>query len=126
MADEYNGPVTVEANDGTQNTLDNINVWGQSNMLVEMVKDTDPGNTIPLAGVSPGALDKTVEYMNQMAKWKEESPTEEDRKKWIDDYKEGLAPQDQLSLLFQTITAANFMELNSLLDELCKIIFPLP
>eukprot|EP01048_Picozoa_sp_COSAG05_P002703 COSAG05_NODE_116_length_17986_cov_348.987534_2_plen_84_part_00 len=66
MGDEYTGPVTVAADDGTEKTLENIEVWSQSETIMEMVKDTDPGDTIPLASVGKEALEKTVEYMEQV------------------------------------------------------------
>ena len=66
MGDEYTGPVTVAADDGTEKTLENIEIWSQSETIMEMVKDTDPGDTIPLASVGKEALEKTVEYMEQV------------------------------------------------------------
>jgi hypothetical protein len=66
--------------------------------------DTDPGDTIPLASVGKDALDKTVEYMEQMAKFKADGTSEEDKQAWIDTYKKAMEPQDQLPLLFQTMT----------------------
>ena len=57
MGDNYTGPVTVLADDGTTKVLDNKNVWEKSETILEMVGDTDPGDVIPLASVSKEALD---------------------------------------------------------------------
>lgn len=122
MGDDYTGAVTVAADDGTERELANYEIWSQSETIMEMVKDTDPGDTIPLASVGKDALDKTVEYMEQMAKFKADGTSEEDKQAWIDTYKKALEPQDQLPLLFQTMTAANFMNVKTLLDELCKFV----
>ena len=122
MGDEYTGPVTVAADDGTERVLEGLDVWGQSETITEMVKDTDPGDIIPLASVGKDALDKTVEYMQKMAEFKQAGTSDEDKQRWIDDYKKAMEPQDQLPLLFQTMTAANFMNVKTLLDELCKFV----
>lgn len=118
MGDDYTGPVTVAADDGSVRVLADINVWQQSVTIMEMVKDADPEQTIPLASVPKEALDKVVEYMEKMA----EAASDEDKQTWINDYKKSMEAQDQLHLLFQTMTAANFMNVKTLLDELCKFV----
>ena len=60
MGDDYTGPVTVKAGDGSERELKDINVWGQSETILEMVKETDSGDIIPLASVPKEALDKVV------------------------------------------------------------------
>ena len=121
-AEDEEGPVKVAAEDGTELEL-SPGVWEQSETIVEMAAGADPGVTIPLPGVGKDALEKTVEYMEQMAKFKAEGTSEEDKKAWIDNtYKKAMEPKDQLPLLLQTINAANFMNVNSLLDELCKFV----
>jgi len=122
MGDDYTGPVKVAADDGTERELANHDVWSQSETIAEMVKDTDPGDTIPLASVGKEALDKTIEFMDKMAEFKTAGTSEEDKTQWIDEYKKKMEPQDQLPLLFQTMTAANFMNVKTLLDELCKFV----
>ena len=123
MGDEYTGPVKVADDEGTERVLENKDVWGQSETIMEMVKDTDPGNTIPLASVPKEALDKVVEYMEKMAEFKDERTSDEDKQEWIDGtYKKSMEAQDKLPLLFQTMTAANFMNVETLLDELCKFV----
>jgi S-phase kinase-associated protein 1 len=87
-----------------------------------VLADTDPGDTIPLASVGKEALDKTVEYMEKMAAFKTEGTSDEDKLAWVGDYKKTMEAQDQLPLLFQTMTAANFMNVKTLLDELCKFV----
>ena len=122
MGDDYTEPVTVAADDGSERELKDINVWQQSETIMEMVKDTDPGETIPLASVSKDALDKVVEYMEQMAAFKTENTSDEDKQAWINEYKKTMEAQDQLPLLFEMMTAANFMNVKTLLDELCKFV----
>ena len=122
MGDDYTGPITVVADDGSERVLADINVWGQSETISEMIKDTDPGDAIPLASVSPGALNKAIEYMEKMAAFKAEGTSDEDKNAWIGDYKKTMKAQDQLPLLFQTMTAANFMNVKTLLDELCQFV----
>lgn len=122
MGDDYTGPVTVAADDGSERVLKDINVWQQSETILEMVKDTDPGDTIPLASVPKEALDKAVEYMEKMAAFKADGTTDEDKQQWISEYKKTMEAQEQLPLLFQTMTAANFMNVKTLLDELCKFV----
>ena len=75
-----------------------------------------------MASVGKDALSKTVEYMEKMAEFKQNATSDEDKQRWIDDYKKAMEPQDQLPLLFQTMTAANFMNVKPLLDELCKFV----
>jgi len=125
MGDDYTGPVTVLADDGTTKDLANKNVWSQSETILEMVGDTNPGDTnptIPLPSVPKEALDKVVEYMEMMAKFKADSTPDEDKQQWVSEYKKSMEPQDQLPLLFQTMTAANFMNVKDLLDELYKFV----
>ena len=38
MGDDYSGPVTVAADDGSERVLANIDVWSQSETIMEMVK----------------------------------------------------------------------------------------
>ena len=122
MEDNYTGPVIVAADDGSERVLAEINVWQQSETIVEMVKDADPSDTIPLASVSKEALDKTVEWMEKMAAFKAEGTSDEDKLMWINEYKKTMEAKDKLPLLFQTMTAANFMNIKLLLDELCKFV----
>ena len=122
MGDDYTGPVTVAAADGSERVLADINVWQQSETIAEMVKDTDSGDTIPLASVPSEALDKVVEYMEQMAAFKAGGASDEDKQQWVSEYKKTMEAQDQLPLLFQTMTGANFMNVKTLLDELCKFV----
>ncbi len=93
-----------------------------SNSAAAVLADTDPGDTIPLASVPKEALDKTVEYMEKMAGFKADGTSDEDKQQWVSEYKKTMEAQDQLPLLFQTMTAANFMNVKTLLDELCKFV----
>jgi S-phase kinase-associated protein 1 len=85
-----------------------------------MVKDTNPGDTIPLAAVPIEALNKVVDYMEKMAAFKADGTSDKEVQQWVSDYKKTMEAQDKLPLLFQTMTAANFMNVRTLLDELCK------
>jgi hypothetical protein len=78
MGDDYTGPVTVQAEDGSERVLADINVWQQSETITEM-KDTDSGDTIPLTNVPKEALDKVVEYMEKMAQFKKDGASDEDK-----------------------------------------------
>jgi hypothetical protein len=122
MGDDYKGPVTVAADDGSERVLNDINLWSQSETILEMVKDTDPSDTIPLAGVDKETLDKVVEWMEKMAAFKVDDTSGVDKAVWISDYKKTMEAQDQLPLLFQTMNAASFMNIKLLLDELCKFV----
>ena len=119
MGDDYQGPVTVAADDGTEKVLSDKDAWAQSETIFEMVKDVDPGDTIPLASVPKEALDKVVEYMEKMAAFKKDSTSDVDKQAWVNKYKEYMEAQDKL---FQTMEAANFMIVKTLLDELCKFV----
>lgn len=122
MGDDYTGPVTVQAEDGSERVLADINVWQQSETITEMVKDTDPSDTIPLVTVPKEALYKVFEYMEKIAAFKADRASDEDKQQWVSEYKKTMEAQDQLPLLFQTMTAANFMNVKTLLDELCKFV----
>jgi len=60
--------------------------------------------------------------MEKMAAFKADGTSDEDKQQWVTEYKQTMGNQDQLPLLFQTMTAANFMQVKSLLDELCKFV----
>jgi len=122
MGDDYQGPVTVAADGGTEKVLSDKDAWSQSETIFEMVKDVDPGDTIPLASVTKEALDKVVEYMEKMAAFKKDGTSDEVKLAWKAEYKKTMEAQDQLPLLFQTMEAANFMTVKTLLDELCKFV----
>ena len=121
MGDDYTGSVTVATADGSERVLDD-SLWSQSETIKVMIVDTDPGDTIPLASVGPEALDKVVEWMEKMATFKEDDTSDEDKQTWINEYKETMTAQEQLPLLFSTMNAANFMNVEKLLDELCKFV----
>jgi len=44
MGDDYSGPVTVAADDGSERVLANIDVWSQSETIMEMVKGAPQEN----------------------------------------------------------------------------------
>jgi hypothetical protein len=122
MGDDYTGPVTVQVEDGSERVLADKNVWGQSGTIKSMVEDIGPGGTIPLTTFPKEALDKVLEYMEQMAQFKADGASDEEVQQWVSEYKKTMEAQDQLPLLFQTMTAANFMNVETLFDELCKFV----
>jgi S-phase kinase-associated protein 1 len=122
MGDDYKGPVTVMTDDGSERVLADDSIWSQSETIPEMVRDTDPGDTIPLASVSKEELAKVVEWMEKMAAFKADGTSDEEQEAWKNRYKGSMAAQDQLPLLFQVMNAANFMAVKPLLDELCKFV----
>merc|ERR1712166_1250121 len=71
---------------------------------------------------NPEALEKTVVWMEEIAKMKKEGKSDEDKASWVEGYKKTMEKQEDLPLLFQTMTAANFMNVKELLDELCKFV----
>ena len=131
MGDDYTGPVTVAADDGSERVLEyggendkdtkSILVWEQSETIMEMVKDTDPGDVIPLPSVPKEVLDEVVEYMEKMAAFKDTGTPDNDKQQWVSEYKNTMEEKG-LPLLFQTMTAANFMNVKTLVDELCKFV----
>ena len=50
MGDDYSGPVTVAADDGSERVLANIDVWSQSETIMEMVKGAPQENRTPFSG----------------------------------------------------------------------------
>ena len=121
MGDDYKGPVTVADDENNERSLEH-DVWSQSITIAEMVRDTDPGQQIPLASVGKEELVKVVEWMEKMAAFKADGTSDEEQETWKNEYKESMAAQDQLPLLFQVMNAANFMIVKPLLDELCKFV----
>jgi S-phase kinase-associated protein 1 len=122
MGDDYTGPVTVADDAGAERVLADDSVWSQSETIMEMVKDTDPGDRIPLASVGTDELAKVVEWMEKMAEFKATDASDEDERNWINEYKRSMEPQDKLPFLFQVMNAANFMIVKPLLNELCKFV----
>ena len=59
-----------------------------------------------MASVGNEALAKTVEYMEKMAEFKADGTSDEDKLAWVGEYKKAMEPQDQLPLLFQTMTVS--------------------
>ena len=68
------------------------------------------------------ALTKTVVWMEAIARMKKEGKSEEDKQAWIASFGTPLETQHAFPLLMQTMTAANFMDVKALLDELCKCV----
>ena len=75
---------------------------------------------VMVSGCSKAAMMKLLEFsagLRAMA-----DATDEDKLAWVGEYKKSMEPQDQLPLLFQTMTAANVVGHKVLLDELCKFV----
>ena len=118
MGEDYTGTVTVAPADGTNSELANYEIWSQSDTIMEMVKDTDPRDTIPRASVTKDGLNKVVEYMEMMAKFKADGTREDDKEATIDTYKKSLV--SPVPLFFQTMVDATFMGVKTLIDELSE------
>ena len=103
MGDDYTGPVTVavrrpEEEAEIKKVLADKDVWGNSETITEMVKDTDPGDTIPLVTVDEEALDKVVEYMEIIAGYRKSEATEAATKKKAKEARETLNKLESLPL----------------------------
>ena len=75
---------------------------------------------VMVSGCSKVSMMKLLEFsagLQAMA-----DATDEDKLAWVREYKKTMEPQDQLPLLFQTMTTANFVGHKVLLDELCKFV----
>ena len=58
--------------------------------------------------------------MTAIASMKKAGTSQEDKQAWVTRFKKTMETHDELPLLFQTMTAASFMNVKALLDELCK------
>ena len=111
--------LTVYDNEGGNRILDNENVWSQSETIMNMVDRTEDGIPFPLG---KDELNKVVEWMEKMATFKTDGTSDEGKRVWINEYLGSMDSQDQLPLLFKTMTAANYMGVRDLLDQLCKFL----
>ena len=66
------------------------------------------------------AMMKLLEYTRCMKHMDNSGASDEEKAEFVAEYKKSMEPQDQLPLLFQTMTAANQVGCTTLLDELCK------
>eukprot|EP01051_Picozoa_sp_SAG22_P015753 SAG22_NODE_2108_length_2993_cov_7.220654_2_plen_144_part_00 len=81
----------------------------------------DPGTIVPLQ-VSATGLAKVVEYLEKSSELKLSGSADADMAAWADEWKEPFDQRAQLPLLFQTMTAANYLNVAPLVDELCAFV----
>jgi len=72
MGDDYIGAVTVGDEVGGTLSLKNISLWGQSDTIMEMVMEADPGEAIPLDRASAEMLIHVKKMMEIVAGQEEE------------------------------------------------------
>ena len=75
---------------------------------------------VMVPGCSKVSMMKLLEFSAGLRRMAD--ATDGDKLAWVADYKKSMEPQDQLPLLFQTMTTANFVGHKVLLDELCKFV----
>ena len=81
------------------------------------------GETVRLVMKSSrAAMMKLMEYTGTLKQLRDSGATAEEQRAFVLSYKKSMEPQDQLPLLFQTLTAANHAGCNALLDELCQLV----
>ena len=71
---------------------------------------------------SRAAMVKLMEYTRSTNRMENSGATDEEMLAFVTEYKKTMETQDQLPLLFQTMTAANVTGCGRLLDELCKFV----
>lgn len=103
--------VTIVSSDDVSFKVDK-NVAEKSETIRHLIEDTGISEPIKLPSVDGKILQKILEY----AKYHHEHPSEdEDVKKWDQEF----IPSHQ-DELFSIILGANYLDMNSLLDLLCK------
>lgn len=117
--------VTLVSADGKSMQV-NVEAVKISQTIKHLIDDAGTENAIPLPNVSGLALEKIVEYMNYYANSKpvEEKSENENESKRTDDISEWdknfCAVTQQF--LFELLLAANYLDIKSLLDLICKIV----
>jgi len=116
--------ITLQSHDGqTFNVSDSTGIAAMSATIKNLLEDADPGHPVPLPNVDGKILSKIVEY----CKYHAEHPTQvEDDKtnKKTDD----IVPWDldfckvDQSTIFELILAANYLDIQDLLDLMCKTV----
>jgi hypothetical protein len=115
--------ITLVVIDGTKVTVP-LSVANNSKMIRNLIADVGIDNLadIPLAGVSLEVCQKVIQYMSSHQN--EPDPTEDDgpcarRTDNITDQDREFA-NVSTQMLFELILAANYMDVKSLLDLMCK------
>eukprot|EP00184_Porphyridium_aerugineum_P008444 CAMPEP_0184691920 /NCGR_PEP_ID=MMETSP0313-20130426/609_1 /TAXON_ID=2792 /ORGANISM="Porphyridium aerugineum, Strain SAG 1380-2" /LENGTH=154 /DNA_ID=CAMNT_0027149699 /DNA_START=295 /DNA_END=759 /DNA_ORIENTATION=+ len=88
-----------------------------STMVSNLLEDTSAEDIIPLPNVEAGILAKVIEYCRYHHMLQANPQTEEEVEKWNKDFVRVDKPT-----LFQLILAANYMDIQSLLDLTCKTV----
>ena len=116
MAEDTYPDVKVQAEGGQEFVIPGAAIE-QSDTIKEMLQETDADSVIPLPSVKPEALSKVLEYMQYHVSSAKDGVSEDAIQAWEEKYVDM-----DLTLLFQTMTAANFMAVKKLLDLLCKTV----
>lgn len=116
---DYQGPVTIIAN-GEERVLA-ADVWPQSTTLSTMIEGADPSECIPMQ-MSWGApaLAKCIEFMEAAALFEREAAVAEDRELWRAAWVLPFSEQSALPLLFQTMSVANYLGVQLVVDTLAR------
>ncbi|KAA8534428.1 hypothetical protein F0562_031945 [Nyssa sinensis] len=103
--------VGPKSSDGEEFVVDEF-VAIQSITIKNMVEDNCASNTIPIPNIDSKTLAMLIEYCKKHA---DETITAEDLKQFDSEFVE----KDQ-AILYHLLLAANYLNIPSLLDELCK------
>ncbi|KAA8534446.1 hypothetical protein F0562_031963 [Nyssa sinensis] len=102
--------LTLKSSDGEEFVVDEF-VAIQSITIKNMVEDNCASNTIPIPNIDGKTLAMLIEYCKKHA---DETITAEDLKQFDSEFVE----KDQ-AILYHLLLAANYLNIQSLLDELC-------
>ena len=110
--------ITLVTNDGIKKEVSKDLIM-KSGLVKNTIQDFPEGNEIPLNEVKGDILDKILEYMTHYEK---EEPQEIANPLKSNDFKKCVSEWDynfinqELNIVFEIMTAANFMDIPSLLD----------
>ncbi|KAL5577469.1 hypothetical protein UlMin_019168 [Ulmus minor] len=111
----YGRKITLKSSDGETFEVDEA-VGSESQTIKHMIEDDCADNAIPLPNVTSKMLSKVIEYCKKHV----ETPKPDDNdelKAWDADF----VKVDQATL-FDIILAANYLNINSLLDLTCQTV----
>lgn len=115
--------ITLESNDKKQFEVSEAaaRVSGQ---LREMIESGSAEGVVPLPNIAAATLERVVQYLNKHAEPAANrrnkalrSAAEKELKKWNAEFVDGLGTDDAF---FDLIVAADYLEIDELLDEGCK------
>ncbi|EYU37960.1 hypothetical protein ABFS82_02G007500 [Erythranthe guttata] len=106
--------IVLQSSDGQIFEIEE-SVASNSQTLRNMIEDECADNTIPLPNVTAKILARVIEYCKRHT---DAAANADDLKKFDADF---VDPDDQ-ETLFDTLLAANYLNISSLMDMLCKAI----